>query len=322
MLLRGHEHARRDVQVSEFLGDLDVLEHRAPDDEAAPAACLGGVDGLLQARDVGGERRHQDPALRRGEDGREPLADGALARRRPLLLGVGAVAEQQQDTLVADAREPGQVGRLALHRRGVDLEVARVHDDARGRSHDQRARVRDRMRGVHPFDVEAAERLGVAGPHRVQLRCLDEPVLAQLVAQESEGQRGAVDGHRESRQHVRQRADVVLVAVREHDPADVGDALLQPRDVRDHEVDAEHLLLREHQPGVDDHDVVAAAQREHVAADLAEAAQRDQRQLRRARGVDQKRSICAPPGAAATVRISDAEAPPARRARAASASAR
>ena len=175
---------------------------------------------------------------------------------------------------------------------------------------------------MHPFDLEAAKRFGVAGPDRVQFRCLDEPVLAQLVAQESQRQRRAVDGHGESGQHVRQCADVVLMAVREDDAADVTDTFLQPRDVRDHEVDAEHLLLREHEPGVDDHDVIAAAQRHHVAADLAQTAKRDERQLRRAWCVGQKRSICAPPGAAAMVRSSDAEAPPARRARAASASAR
>ena len=178
------------------------------------------------------------------------------------------------------------------------------------------------MGGVHPFDVEASERPGVARPDGVQFGGLDEPVLAQLVAQEPESQRGAVDGYRESRQHIRERTDVVLVAVGEHDAADIADALLQPRDVRDHEVDAEHLLLREHEPGVDDHDVVAAAEREHVAADLSEPPERDQGHLRGARCVDQKRSICAPPGAAAMVRSSDAEAPLARRARAASASAR
>ena len=310
------------VQVAELLGDLDVLEHRPPDDEAAPSACLRGVDRLLQSRDVGRERRHQDPALRRREDGRESLTDGPLARRRPLLLRVGAVAEQQQHALVADARQPCQVGRLALHRRAVDLEVARVHDDAGGRAHHERACVRDGVGRVHPFDVEAAERARVARAHRVQLGRLDEPVLAQLVAQEAEGQRRAVDGHGQARQHVRQRADVVLVPVGQDDAADVRDALLEPRDVRDHQVDAEHLLLREHQAGVDHHDVVAAAEREHVAADLAESPERDQRELRRARRVDQKRSICAPPEAAATSRSSDAEAPPARRALAASASAR
>ena len=90
---------------------------------------------------------------------------------------------------------------------------------------------------------------------------------------------------------VGQRADVILVPVGEHDAADVADALLQPRDVRDDQVDAEHLLFGEHQPRVDDDDIVAAAERHHVATDLAQSAERDQGQLSRPGRVRQKRSI-------------------------------
>ncbi len=279
VLLWRHEHSRRDVQIAELLGDLDVLEHRTPHDEAAPAARPGGVDRLLQPRDVGRERRHQDPALGAGEDRREALADRALARRRPLLLGVGAVAEQEQHALVADAREPGEVGRLTLHRRAVDLEVARVDDRAGRCAHHERACVGDGVRRVHPLDLEAAERARLTGTHRVQLGRFDEAVLAQLVAQKPEGQRGSIDGHREAGQHVRQRADVILMPVGQDDAPDAADAVLQPADVRDHEVDAEHLLLRKHQPGVDDHDVVAVRDRHHVSPDLAKPSQGDDGQL-------------------------------------------
>ena len=247
VLLRSDEHPGRDVQISELLGDLDVLEHRAADDEAAPSARLRGVDRLLQARDVGREGRHQDAPLRRGEDGREPLADGALARGRPLLLRVGAVAHEQEHTFVADASESCQVGRLALHRRAVDLEVARVHDDARGRAHHERARVGDRVSCVHPFDFEAAQRARIAGRTVCSSVVSMSPCSRSLLRRNPSvsavpytgtGRRGSTYG---------QRADVVLVAVGQHDAADVADALLQPCDVRDHQVDAEHLLLREHQ---------------------------------------------------------------------------
>ena len=125
----------------------------------------------------------------------------------------------------------------------------------------------------------------------MQLGRLDEPVLFELVAQEPEGQASAVDGHGEPWEHVRQRADVVLVAVGQDDATDLPNSVEQPLDVGDHQVDAEHLLLRKHQPGVDDHDVVAPAEREHVATDLAESAERDQRQLSRPDCIAQKRSI-------------------------------
>ena len=53
---------------------------------------------------------------------------------------------------------------------------------------------------------------------------------------------------------VRQRADVILVAVREHDAADHRLALAEVREVRQDEVDAEMLVARKREPGVDDHD--------------------------------------------------------------------
>ena len=49
-----------------------------------------------------------------------------------------------------------------------------------------------------------------------------------------------------------------------------------------------------------------AAQREHVASDLAQTAERDECQLPGAGRSRQKRSIWSPPGAAATARSSDA----------------
>ena len=65
---------------------------------------------------------------------------------------------------------------------------------------------------------------------------------------------------------------MVLVRVREDDPAHLRLVLAQVRDVGDDEVDAEHLLVGEHEAGVDDDDVVALLDGEHVLADLADAA--------------------------------------------------
>ena len=56
---------------------------------------------------------------------------------------------------------------------------------------------------------------------------------------------------------------------------DVGAALLEVGDVGDDEVDAEHLLVGEHQAAVDDDDVVAVLEHVHVLADLAHPAERD-----------------------------------------------
>ena len=113
---------------------------------------------------------------------------------------------------------------------------------------------------------------GLEGDQRVVV----ELVLLDLVAEQAARQGRGVDGHaRELGQDVRQRADVVLVGVGDEERLDVGAALLEVGDVGDDEVDAEHLLVGEHQSAVDDDDLVAVLEDVHVLADLAHPAERD-----------------------------------------------
>ena len=103
-----------------------------------------------------------------------------------------------------------------------------------------------------------------------------ELVLLDLVAKEPAGEGRGVDRHaRKLGQHVRQRADMVLVGVGDEEGLDLGLVLLEVGDVGDDEVDPEHLLVGEHQAAVDHDDLVAVLEHVHVLADLADAAERD-----------------------------------------------
>ncbi len=63
--------------------------------------------------------------------------------------------------------------------------------------------------------------------------------------------------------------------MRENDRAHLVLALLQVRDVGQHEVDAEVLILRKGEPCVDDEDALFVLEDGHVLADLTEPAERD-----------------------------------------------
>ena len=69
-------------------------------------------------------------------------------------------------------------------------------------------------------------------------------------------------------------ADVVLVAVREHDADDVVEPVLDRLEVGQDQVDAGLVLLGEQHAAVDDEELAAVLEDGHVAADLAEAAER------------------------------------------------
>ena len=124
----------------------------------------------------------------------------------------------------------------------------------------------------------------VTGLHR-QEGVVVELVLLDLVAKQAAGQGRRVDGDpRELRQDVGQAADVILVGVGDEERLDVSLALLEIGDVGHDQVDAEHLLVGEHQPAVDHDDFVAVFEDVHVLADLAHPAERDDAERRVAIG--------------------------------------
>src|SRR5204862_2451866 len=131
----------------------------------------------------------------------------------------------------------------------------------------------------HPHEL-GAERpqldrsaLGVDLP---QLRRAEQAVLVQLRLDQPERQPGRPDLlDANLSEQVRQRADVILVRVREHDCPDRALAPLQVREVRQDQIDAEMLVAREREATVDNDRVAAELIHGHVLPDLAEAAEGD-----------------------------------------------
>ena len=236
-----------------------------------------GVEDLLDAGDVAGEGRDDHPAVERLHDLAEGLADGPLGRRVAGVLGAGRVGQE------AERRPPApSLARIAksdsLPSTGVwsnlkspvwtivPTGVRRAMPIASGIEWPTR----------NGIDVERPDLELVARLEREE-RVVVELVLLDLVAEQAAGEGRGVDRARPGtpgRTYGR-RADVVLVGVGDEERLDVGAALLEVGDVGDDEVDAEHLLVGEHQPAVDDDDVVAVLEDVHVLADLAHPAERD-----------------------------------------------
>ena len=82
-------------------------------------------------------------------------------------------------------------------------------------------------------------------------------------------------------QQIRQGADVVLMAVRDEDAAQLLLVLENVGVIGQHEVDAGLRVIGEHEAGVDQDHVVAVLEGRHVLADAVEAAERDDLEGRR-----------------------------------------
>ncbi len=129
----------------------------------------------------------------------------------------------------------------------------------------------------HPYDLHPErpelDRAAV-GVDLAQLRRVQEPVLVELRLDQPEREpRGQHRAHPDLAQEVRQRADVVLVRVGEDHGEHV--PVAQVAEVGKDQVDAQMLVAREREPGVDHERLSGELEDGHVLAHLAEPAERD-----------------------------------------------
>ncbi len=138
------------------------------------------------------------------------------------------------------------------------------------------------MGHVHELERERPEIERLPGFDFVQIH-LAQLVLVELRARHRGGQRARVDRRgevgAELAQHPGQRAEMVLVAVRDHDRLDVGDAFAQVGEIGQDQVDPDHLRRGKAQAHVDHDETAVLLDDRHVLADLAEAAERQYAQL-------------------------------------------
>ncbi len=271
------QRALLDVGVAQVARDVEVLDHRAADDGDLAAAGLGGVDDALQAVDVRREARHDHAAGRVADDALERGCDELLGLRDARALGVRGVGEHQVDAVGAEPRELGEIGRPAVDRRVVDLVVARVQDRALGGVQRDRDGIGHRVRDARELGRERAAGDGIAlAVDLDELGVAQQPVLVQLRLHHAEREPRAPDlAHADLAHHVRQRADVILVAVREDDRVDAARRVAQVGEVGQDEVDAGHLVAREREAAVDQDAALALLDDAQVVADLAQAPERD-----------------------------------------------
>jgi hypothetical protein len=113
----------------------------------------------------------------------------------------------------------------------------------------------------------------------MQLDLFVEPRLAQLVVGESHRQRRSKDRDLpdavQLRNDVRQRPDVILVAMRNGNATQLGQSILDVADVGDDEVDTAFPFLGEFSSGVDEDHVIPIFDRHHALANLTDAAEGD-----------------------------------------------
>ena len=180
----------RHVQVAEVAGHAHVAQHRSTDVDDLAAVGHCGVQDLLDPVHVRGEAGHDHPLLAGVEDAFQRRGDVALRGGEAGHLGVGRVDQEQVDPLLAEPGERPQVGDPAVQGQLVHLEVAGVQQRAGRRPYGHGQRIGDGVVDGDELEVEGADGEPLAvGDHA--LLDVADPVLADLLVQQGEGQLGA-----------------------------------------------------------------------------------------------------------------------------------
>ena len=208
----------------------------------------------------------------------ERLADLLFAHRVARALDVGGIGQQRQHTPAPPRGERIEVGHLAVNGRVVDLEVARHDDRARRAGDGQRHRPRNGVAHLDELHLERADAHRLPGLHDVELDAGDI-MLRELASYEGAGELRAVDRRRHTPEHIGNRADMILMPMRNQIGAQALAVVGQVGDVRDDQVNAQHVLTWEDGAAVHHDDIVFIFKRRHVLANLAQTAQRNDSQL-------------------------------------------
>ena len=175
------------VERAVALRDPRVRRHAAPEgDDLAPVPARDLAEHP-QAMHVRREHRDDDRLRRAGDDA--PRARSPTPSSLPVWpvgVDVRRVAEQESHPLAPSSSKRGDVERLAVGRGVVELEIARVDDQARVGPDRERRRVGDRVRDADGLDLEGADPLGARAASRQ--RSVD--VLEHLVLRERARERG------------------------------------------------------------------------------------------------------------------------------------
>ena len=169
-----------------------------------------------------------------------------------------------------------EVEGFAVRWREIDFEVAGVDDDADGSFDGERDAIDEGMGDANGLNGEDAKLELATRLNLDEFDFVDQFVFIELAFDVGKGELGSIDGNFELAEDPRQAADVVFVAVREHDAAHLVLVFDEIGDVGDDDVDAEEFGFRKHEAGVDDEDVILPANGHAVHAKFAQTAERDQ----------------------------------------------
>ncbi|MBA7588366.1 hypothetical protein ES708_30421 [subsurface metagenome] len=140
----------------------------------------GGIYDLLDTRYQRGEGGYNHPPRCLGHHLVQRFPHYPLRRGISGQLGVGGIGEQKQYPLRPQLRQPRKVGRLAVHRRIVQLKIPAVDDYAQRGMYNQPGGVGYAVADREQLHPESAQRQLLAIGYRLKLGSVQHLPLLEL----------------------------------------------------------------------------------------------------------------------------------------------
>ena len=203
-----------------------------PTIDDAAAGRLRRLRHGADARDIGGEGRHEHAMLGLADELAQRLRDIALGGAVALAQNVGRIADQRVDALVAERAQPRRVGAMADAGLGIDLPVAGVDGEAERRA-DARAHwprgSNAPWRSSSTSKGPMSSRSPVATVTIFDIRRAGLAETARL--EQAGGETRRIDRAAELRPQQGQGADMILMRMGDDEPDEIAADLLDEGDV-------------------------------------------------------------------------------------------
>ncbi len=265
----------RNAQFANLHSNAADVHHASADeaDTATVAHCV--VNDHLHTVNVRREHGNNDSALRFTEHIFKRHADFLFGDGITGTFDVCGLAQHRQHAAFAQLSEGRKIGDVAVYRRVVNLEVTR-HDDRACRAGQRNGTCTgngvadvDEPRREVPAELHLVTRLNDL--HRDALNA----VLLQFQVNQRQRQLRAVQRCRHLTKDVRCRADMILMTVGEEITSQVPLLLHQIRNIRDDQINAEHVLLGKDTAAVNHNNIILIFKDRHILADLIDTAKAD-----------------------------------------------
>ena len=268
----------RDLEVSHVQGNLGVGDHALAVQDHLSVEHDRNIDDLLNAMNIGGKGGHDDPPFCTAEHSSSPRltsfsenvyppCPAFVLSDRSTSVPLSPYSAKVRKSMISPSTGVGSI---------LKSPVCTIAAD--GGCYAQTDAVDDAVSDPDELDLKTAEFHHVPRLYHRQLNFVVQLVFPEFLFHEPKREAGAVDRDLYLAQKKGEGADMVFVPVGQHYAPDAFLVLEKIGKIRDDDIHAEHFRIGKHESGVYDDHVAAVFQDGHIQADLADTAERDDRE--------------------------------------------